>query len=157
MTVLEDGNSIVQAKPGDARVTRVGKFLRRSSIDELPQLLNVIRGDMSLVGPRPHAIAHDDEFKARISNYALRHHVKPGLTGAAQVAGLRGETERLSQMEQRVERDLWYINNWSLTLDLKLMAMTCVALASLRRLLAPRLLMRAKRGNCLRRDASDVS
>ena len=128
MTVLEDGDSIVQAKPDDRRVTRFGKFLRRSSIDELPQLLNVIRGDMSLVGPRPHAIAHDDEFKARISNYALRHHVKPGLTGAAQVMGLRGETLRLSQMEQRVERDLWYINNWSLTLDLKLMAMTCVAL-----------------------------
>jgi undecaprenyl-phosphate galactose phosphotransferase/putative colanic acid biosynthesis UDP-glucose lipid carrier transferase len=128
MTVLEDGASIVQAKPDDRRVTRIGKFLRRTSIDELPQLLNVIRGDMSLVGPRPHAIAHDDEFKARISNYALRHHVKPGLTGAAQVSGLRGETQRLSQMEQRVERDLWYINNWSLTLDLKLMAMTCVVL-----------------------------
>jgi undecaprenyl-phosphate galactose phosphotransferase/putative colanic acid biosynthesis UDP-glucose lipid carrier transferase len=125
MTVLEDDASIVQARPDDRRVTRVGKFLRRTSIDELPQLLNVIRGDMSLVGPRPHALAHDDEFKARISNYALRHHVKPGLTGAAQVAGLRGETERLSQMEQRVERDLWYINNWSLTLDLKLMVMTC--------------------------------
>jgi undecaprenyl-phosphate galactose phosphotransferase/putative colanic acid biosynthesis UDP-glucose lipid carrier transferase len=128
MTVLEDGGSIVQARPDDARVTRIGKFLRRTSIDELPQLLNVIRGDMSLVGPRPHAIAHDDEFKARIGNYALRHHVKPGLTGAAQVIGLRGETQRLSQMEQRVERDLWYINNWSLTLDLKLMAMTCLAL-----------------------------
>jgi undecaprenyl-phosphate galactose phosphotransferase/putative colanic acid biosynthesis UDP-glucose lipid carrier transferase len=128
MTVLEDGASVVQAKPDDGRVTRVGKLLRRTSIDELPQLLNVIRGDMSLVGPRPHAIAHDDEFKARISNYALRHHVKPGLTGAAQVAGLRGETQRLSQMEQRVERDLWYINNWSPALDLKLLAMTCVAL-----------------------------
>ena len=131
MTVLEDGASIVQARPDDARVTRVGKILRRTSIDELPQLLNVIRGDMSLVGPRPHALAHDDEFKARIGNYALRHHVKPGLTGAAQVAGLRGETERLSQMEQRVERDLWYINNWSLTLDLKLMAMTCWTLLRL--------------------------
>jgi undecaprenyl-phosphate galactose phosphotransferase/putative colanic acid biosynthesis UDP-glucose lipid carrier transferase len=128
MTVLEDGALVVQAQPDDRRVTRIGKFLRRSSIDELPQLLNVIRGDMSLVGPRPHAIAHDDAFKARINNYALRHHVKPGLTGAAQVSGLRGETRRLSQMEQRVERDLWYINNWSLTLDLKLMAMTCVAL-----------------------------
>jgi undecaprenyl-phosphate galactose phosphotransferase/putative colanic acid biosynthesis UDP-glucose lipid carrier transferase len=128
MTVLEDGDSIVQARPADPRVTRVGKFLRGSSIDELPQLLNVIRGDMSLVGPRPHAIAHDDEYKSRISNYALRHHVKPGLTGAAQVAGLRGETQRLSQMEQRVERDLWYINNWSLTLDVKLMAMTFWAL-----------------------------
>ena len=128
MTVLEDGGSIVQAKRGDARVTRIGKFLRRSSIDELPQLLNVLRGDMSLVGPRPHAVAHDEEFKACISNYALRHHVKPGLTGAAQVMGLRGETERVSQMEQRIDRDLWYINNWSLTLDLKLMVMTFGAL-----------------------------
>jgi putative colanic acid biosysnthesis UDP-glucose lipid carrier transferase len=128
MTVLEDGASVIQAKRDDRRVTRVGKVLRRTSIDELPQLLNVIRGDMSLVGPRPHAVAHDDEFRVRISNYALRHHVKPGLTGAAQVSGLRGETGRLSQMERRVERDLWYIDNWSLALDLKLMAMTCWAL-----------------------------
>ncbi|MGD0188082.1 MAG: exopolysaccharide biosynthesis polyprenyl glycosylphosphotransferase [Roseiarcus sp.] len=131
MTALEDGGSIVQAKPGDERVTRVGRMLRRTSIDELPQLFNVVRGDMSLVGPRPHAIAHDEEYKARINNYALRHHVKPGVTGAAQVMGLRGETRRLAQMEQRVERDLWYINNWSLTLDLKIMAMTCVALLRL--------------------------
>lgn len=128
MTVLEDGGSIVQAKRADDRVTRLGRILRRTSVDELPQLLNVLRGDMSLVGPRPHAIAHDDEYKARIDNYALRHHVKPGLTGAAQVQGLRGETRRLSQMERRVERDLWYISNWSLTLDLKIMALTCVAL-----------------------------
>ncbi len=128
MTVLEDKGPIVQAKRADDRVTRVGRLLRRTSVDELPQLLNVIQGDMSLVGPRPHALAHDDEYKARINNYALRHHVKPGLTGAAQVQGLRGETRRLSQMERRVERDLWYINNWSLTLDFKIMAMTCVAL-----------------------------
>ena len=128
MTVLEDEGAIVQAKPGDYRVTRLGRTLRRTSIDELPQLFNVIWGDMSLVGPRPHAVAHDDEYKTRINNYALRHHVKPGLTGAAQVMGLRGETSRLSQMEQRVERDLWYINNWSLRLDLKIMARTCVAL-----------------------------
>jgi Undecaprenyl-phosphate glucose phosphotransferase len=128
MTVLEDGGSIVQARRGDERVTRFGRFLRRTSIDELPQLLNVIRGEMSLVGPRPHAIAHDDEYKTHIDNYALRHHVKPGLTGAAQVLGLRGETRRLSQMERRVERDLWYIDNWSLTLDAKIIAMTCVAL-----------------------------
>ncbi|HEY1945105.1 MAG TPA: exopolysaccharide biosynthesis polyprenyl glycosylphosphotransferase [Roseiarcus sp.] len=128
MTVMEDIGPIVQAKQGDARVTRVGRVLRRTSIDELPQLLNVIRGDMSLVGPRPHAMAHDDEYKNRINNYALRHHVKPGLTGAAQVKGLRGETSRLWQMEKRVERDLWYINNWSLALDIKIMAMTCVAL-----------------------------
>jgi undecaprenyl-phosphate galactose phosphotransferase/putative colanic acid biosynthesis UDP-glucose lipid carrier transferase len=131
MTALEDDGSIVQAKPGDARVTRVGRMMRRTSIDELPQLVNVIRGDMSLVGPRPHAIAHDDEYKARIGNYALRHHVKPGLTGAAQVMGLRGETPRLSQMERRLERDLWYIDHWSLTLDLKIIAMTGVALLRL--------------------------
>ena len=128
MTVMEDEGQIVQAKAGDARVTRIGRILRRTSIDELPQLLNVIRGDMSLVGPRPHAMAHDDEYKSRINNYALRHHVKPGLTGAAQVKGLRGETSRLWQMEQRVERDLWYINNWSVTLDIKIMAMTCITL-----------------------------
>ena len=128
MSVLEDDGPIVQAKRDDERVTRIGRMLRRTSIDELPQLINVVRGDMSLVGPRPHAIAHDDEFKARIGNYALRHHVKPGVTGAAQVMGLRGETSRLSQMEQRLERDLWYIDHWSLTLDLKIMAMTCLAL-----------------------------
>ena len=128
MKVQEDGGAIVQARRVDDRVTRIGRLLRRTSIDELPQLLNVLRGEMSLVGPRPHALAHDDEYKACIDNYALRHHVKPGLTGAAQVSGLRGETRRLSQMEQRVERDLWYINNWSLTLDLKIIAITCVAI-----------------------------
>ncbi len=128
MTVMEDDGTVVQAKRDDVRVTRIGRILRRTSIDELPQLLNVIRGDMSLVGPRPHAMAHDDEYKTRINNYALRHHVKPGLTGAAQVKGLRGETSRLWQMEQRVEQDLWYINNWSLALDIKIMAMTGFAL-----------------------------
>lgn len=127
MTVLEDDGRIVQARRNDSRVTRIGRVLRRTSIDELPQLFNVLRGDMSIVGPRPHALAHDDEYKASISNYALRHHVKPGLTGAAQVAGLRGETRRLEQMERRVERDLWYINNWSPALDLRILAQTCVA------------------------------
>ena len=124
MRVLEDRGPIVQASPNDSRVTRIGRLLRRSSLDELPQLLNVLRGEMSLVGPRPHAIAHDDEYKARIANYALRHHVKPGLTGAAQVAGLRGATPELSQMERRVERDLWYVDNWSIALDLKILAAT---------------------------------
>ncbi len=128
MTVTEDNGPIVQAQRDDNRVTRIGKVLRRTSIDELPQLINVLRGEMSLVGPRPHALAHDDEYKACIDNYALRHHVKPGLTGAAQVAGLRGETQRLALMERRVERDLWYINNWSVALDLKILAQTCVAL-----------------------------
>jgi lipopolysaccharide/colanic/teichoic acid biosynthesis glycosyltransferase len=128
MTVLEDDGQIVQAKRADARVTRLGRLLRRTSLDELPQLVNVLRGDMSMVGPRPHAVAHDDEYRARIDNYGLRHHVKPGLTGAAQVLGLRGETRRLWQMERRVERDLWHIDNGSLTPDLKIIAMTRVAL-----------------------------
>jgi putative colanic acid biosysnthesis UDP-glucose lipid carrier transferase len=129
MTVLDDGDGVVvQATRGDARITRIGRVLRRSSVDELPQLVNVIRDDMSLVGPRPHATAHDKKYKDRISSYALRHHVKPGLTGAAQVVGLRGETLSLSQMERRVQEDLWYINNWSLTLDLKIMVRTVFAL-----------------------------
>jgi undecaprenyl-phosphate galactose phosphotransferase/putative colanic acid biosynthesis UDP-glucose lipid carrier transferase len=131
MRVSEDEGPLVQATRDDRRVTRLGRALRRASLDELPQLINVLRGEMSLVGPRPHALAHDDEFKARIANYALRHHVKPGLTGAAQVAGLRGATPQLSQMERRVERDLWYIDNWSMTLDLKIMAATCGALLRL--------------------------
>ena len=128
MSVLEDGGSIKQASPNDARVTRFGRVLRRASLDELPQLLNVLKGDMSLVGPRPHAVAHDQAYRAQIGDYALRSHVKPGMTGAAQVAGLRGETRQLGDMAQRVERDLWYINNWSLTLDLRVLAQTFFAL-----------------------------
>jgi undecaprenyl-phosphate galactose phosphotransferase/putative colanic acid biosynthesis UDP-glucose lipid carrier transferase len=131
MRVLEDRGPIVQASPNDWRVTRFGRLLRRSSLDELPQLLNVLRGEMSLVGPRPHAVAHDDEYKARIANYALRHHVKPGLTGAAQVAGFRGATPHLSQMERRVERDLWYVDNWSMALDLKILVATVFVLLRL--------------------------
>jgi undecaprenyl-phosphate galactose phosphotransferase/putative colanic acid biosynthesis UDP-glucose lipid carrier transferase len=128
MTVLEDGRVVAQVRRGDPRVTRLGRALRRSSIDELPQLLNVLRGHMSLVGPRPHALAHDEEYGARIGGYALRYHVKPGLTGAAQVAGWRGETMRLEDMERRIEKDLWYVNNWSLRLDLKIFLQTFVAL-----------------------------
>ena len=128
MKVLEASGKIAQARRDDDRVTRIGRVLRRTSLDEFPQLINVLVGDMSLVGPRPHAVAHDDEYRGRIANYALRHHVKPGLTGAAQVAGLRGATPRLSDMEQRVEWDLWYINNWSLWLDLKLLVKTAVTL-----------------------------
>ncbi len=132
MTVLEDGDEIVQVKRGDPRITRLGRLLRSVSIDELSQLINVIRGEMSLVGPRPHAIAHDDEYQRQISSYALRRHVKPGLTGVAQVLGLRGETLHLSQMEERVQKDLWYINNWSLMLDLKIIARTCLVLTLMR-------------------------
>ncbi|WOJ89326.1 undecaprenyl-phosphate glucose phosphotransferase [Methylocapsa polymorpha] len=125
MTVQEDGPNITQARRGDHRVTRVGQFLRRSSMDELPQLFNVLWGDMSLVGPRPHALAHDNEYKALIAKYAFRHHVKPGITGWAQVNGLRGETGRLEQMIERVKLDLWYVNHWSFSLDVNILLRTC--------------------------------
>jgi len=128
MSVLEDGGSIKRTSRNDRRVTRIGRALRRTSIDELPRLLNVLKGDMSLVGPRPHAVAHDAERRAQISNYAIRRHVKPGLTGAAQIAGLRGETRELRGTARRVEMDLWYIDNWSLALDLKALAQAFVAL-----------------------------
>jgi Undecaprenyl-phosphate glucose phosphotransferase len=124
MTVLEDGATIKQATATDDRVTRVGAFIRKSSIDEFPQLLNVLRGEMSIVGPRPHAVAHDDYFTRQIENYAFRHHVKPGITGWAQVQGHRGETKTLSKMQQRVECDLWYINNWSIWLDISILLRT---------------------------------
>ena len=125
MTVQEDGDKIVQAKRNDKRVTRVGQFLRSSSMDELPQLFNVLKGDMSLVGPRPHALAHDNEYKVLIAKYAFRHHVKPGITGWAQVNGLRGETGRLEQMIERVKLDLWYVNHWSFALDVNIIIRTC--------------------------------
>jgi exopolysaccharide biosynthesis polyprenyl glycosylphosphotransferase len=125
MTVLEDGQTICQARRGDHRITRVGRILRTSSVDELPQLFNVLRGEMSLVGPRPHAIAHDNEYTETIANYAFRHHVKPGITGWAQVHGFRGETAKLDLMKKRVELDIWYINNWSLWLDLWIILLTC--------------------------------
>jgi undecaprenyl-phosphate galactose phosphotransferase/putative colanic acid biosynthesis UDP-glucose lipid carrier transferase len=125
MTVMEDGAVVTQAQRFDPRVTRVGKVLRRSSIDEIPQLLNVLLGDMSLVGPRPHALAHDDHYGDLLSEYAFRHHVKPGITGWAQVRGYRGETAQVEQMKGRVDCDIWYINNWTLTLDIKIIMMTC--------------------------------
>jgi Undecaprenyl-phosphate glucose phosphotransferase len=126
MGVLEDGEVIPQARKNDPRVTRVGRILRATSIDELPQLLNVLWGHMSLVGPRPHAAAHDDGYSKLIAKYAFRQHVKPGLTGWAQVNGYRGETSRLELMERRVDCDLWYIKNWSFWLDLRVLALTCV-------------------------------
>lgn len=125
MTVQEDGAVVTQARRNDRRVTRVGQFLRRSSLDELPQLFNVLMGDMSLVGPRPHALAHDNEYKVLIAKYAFRHHVKPGMTGWAQVNGLRGETGRLEQMVERVKLDLWYVNHWSFGLDINILIRTC--------------------------------
>jgi Undecaprenyl-phosphate glucose phosphotransferase len=128
MGVLEDGDVISQAKRNDVRITRVGRVLRATSIDELPQLINVLRGQMSLVGPRPHAVAHDNGYAELIANYAFRQHVKPGITGWAQINGFRGETSRLELMEQRVALDLWYVKNWSLLLDLKIIMLTCFEL-----------------------------
>jgi undecaprenyl-phosphate galactose phosphotransferase/putative colanic acid biosynthesis UDP-glucose lipid carrier transferase len=117
MFVLEDGDTIRQASRDDGRVTRIGAWLRRTSIDELPQLFNVLMGDMSIVGPRPHAAAHDHHFENVIGKYAYRHHVKPGITGWAQVNGFRGETPTIEAMKARVDLDIWYVNNWSLLLD----------------------------------------
>jgi putative colanic acid biosynthesis UDP-glucose lipid carrier transferase len=127
MTVMENGDAVVQAKENDCRVTRCGKWLRRTSLDELPQLLNVIRGEMSLVGPRPHARAHDLHYGNLISNYCLRQAVKPGITGWAQVNGHRGETATLEAMRSRVDFDIWYAVNGSLALDLKILLRTPVA------------------------------
>src|SRR5262249_4438288 len=112
MSVLEDGFSAVQACAADQRFTRVRRWVRRTSIDELPQLLNVLGGSMSLVGPRPHAIAHDDQFDNAVRNYAFRRRVKPGLTGWAQIHGCRGPTPTTDHIERRVEYDVWYIDNW---------------------------------------------
>jgi putative colanic acid biosynthesis UDP-glucose lipid carrier transferase len=128
MTVMEDGQNIAQATRADPRVTRVGAFIRAYSIDELPQFLNVLAGDMSVVGPRPHAVAHDDVYDRLIDEYASRRHVKPGLTGWAQIHGHRGETPTVESMQKRVAYDLWYINNWSLWLDLKIVARTVFSL-----------------------------
>ena len=124
MHVQEDGPDIRQASQGDARITRVGRFLRKSSIDELPQLLNVLIGQMSLVGPRPHAQAHDELYAKAIQNYEVRQHVKPGITGWAQVNGLRGETATLDLMYRRIEFDLWYAVHASLFFDVEILART---------------------------------
>ena len=117
---------VIQAKRNDERVTRVGKFLRRSSLDELPQLLNVICGDMSIVGPRPHAVEHNEEYKGLIDSYMKRHIVKPGITGWAQINGFRGETDTLEKMEGRVRCDIYYIENWSILLDIRIMLLTLI-------------------------------
>ncbi len=124
MKVCEDGPAIVQASKNDPRVTRVGRFLRRTSLDEFPQFLQVLSGELSLVGPRPHAVAHNEQYRALIHGYMLRHMVKPGITGWAQVNGWRGETAELEKMEQRVQHDLEYIRNWNLLLDLKIIFLT---------------------------------
>lgn len=124
MKVLEDGAAVVQATTSDPRITRVGRVLRSTSIDELPQLLNVLQGHMSVVGPRPHALIHDYEYGRMIANYSFRHHVKPGITGWAQVHGYRGGTPRLELMERRIALDLWYIDNWSVVLDIRIILRT---------------------------------
>lgn len=124
MTTMEDGAQVMQAKKDDKRVTRFGAFLRRTSLDELPQFFNVLTGEMSVVGPRPHAVAHNELYRKKIRGYMLRHKVKPGITGWAQVNGWRGETEVLEKMEQRVEHDLYYIDNWSLLWDLQIVFLT---------------------------------
>jgi undecaprenyl-phosphate galactose phosphotransferase/putative colanic acid biosynthesis UDP-glucose lipid carrier transferase len=124
MSVQENGATVTQATRDDPRVTTIGRILRASSIDELPQLINVLRGEMSLIGPRPHALAHDDYFDKVVGDYAFRHHVKPGMTGWAQVNGLRGATPTVDLIAKRVKMDLWYINNWSPWLDLQIVGKT---------------------------------
>jgi putative colanic acid biosynthesis UDP-glucose lipid carrier transferase len=124
MTVCEDGHRVEQVTRDDPRVTRLGKFLRRTSLDEFPQFLQVLTGELSLVGPRPHAVVHNEKYRAIIQGYMLRHMVKPGITGWAQVNGWRGETAELVKMEERVRHDLEYIRNWSVLLDLKIILLT---------------------------------
>jgi len=127
MTVCEDGAQVTQASREDRRVTAIGKHLRRWSLDELPQLLNVIQGTMSLVGPRPHAVAHNEEYRKLIKRYMVRHKVLPGITGLAQVRGCRGETARVEEMERRVMFDLEYMRNWSPLLDVQILVATVIA------------------------------
>jgi putative colanic acid biosynthesis UDP-glucose lipid carrier transferase len=115
-----------QATKGDARVTKIGAFLRRTSLDEFPQFLNVLQGNMSIVGPRPHMVKHTDEYSALVGQYMVRQFLKPGITGWAQVNGFRGETRTIGQMQKRVEHDIWYMENWSLILDFRIIVMTIV-------------------------------
>ncbi len=124
MTTCEDDDEVAQVTRDDPRVTPIGRFLRRTSLDELPQFLNVLAGSMSVVGPRPHATGHNEYYRRLVRHYMVRHKVRPGISGWAQVNGLRGETDTIDKMEARVEYDLWYIRNWSILLDLKVVAMT---------------------------------
>ena len=129
MRVQEDGPNVVQAKRDDNRITRLGQLLRRTSVDELPQLLNVLKGEMSLVGPRPHALAHDEYYGALVEAYNERFRTKPGLTGLAQVSGLRGQTADIQSMVARVEKDLEYIRDWSFIGDIKILLRTVLIFA----------------------------
>lgn len=124
MTVAENADKVVQATKNDVRITPFGAFLRRTSLDELPQFFNALKGDMSVVGPRPHAVAHNEEYRKQVDYYMLRHKVKPGITGWAQVNGWRGETDTIDKMEMRIQFDLEYIRNWSLWLDCKIVLFT---------------------------------
>ena len=129
MTVCDDGDIVKQATKDDARITRFGAFIRRTSLDELPQFVNVLQGRMSIVGPRPHAVAHNETYRKAIKGYMIRHKVKPGITGWAQVNGYRGETETLDKMEKRIEYDLEYLRNWSLSLDFWIIVKTVLIVA----------------------------
>jgi putative colanic acid biosynthesis UDP-glucose lipid carrier transferase len=124
MNVCEDGDVVRQATLGDSRVTAFGAFLRRTSLDELPQFINALQGRMSVVGPRPHAVAHNELYRKLIKSYMIRHKVKPGITGLAQVNGLRGETDSVDKMKARIELDLSYLRDWSLQLDLQIVMKT---------------------------------
>ena len=124
MTVTENGATVTQATKGDKRITKLGAFLRKSSLDELPQIINVLQGRMSIVGPRPHAVAHNEQYRKLISGYMIRHKVRPGITGWAQVNGLRGETETIEKMRERVEFDLDYLRHWSAWMDIKIIFKT---------------------------------
>ena len=137
----------------DPRLTRIGRWLRRWNIDELPQLFNVLTGDMSLVGPRPHALSHDHEYERRISLYARRHNVKPGITGWAQINGFRGEIDSDDKIRKRVEYDLFYIDNWSLWLDLKIMARTVLSPSAYEQRLLSATFYNSKNGRAYRRLA----
>ncbi|QDQ26663.1 undecaprenyl-phosphate glucose phosphotransferase [Chitinimonas arctica] len=130
MKVSEDGDSVKQASRNDSRITRLGGFLRKSSLDELPQFINVLQGRMSIVGPRPHAVAHNELYRKLIKGYMIRHKVKPGITGWAQINGFRGETETLEKMQARIDFDLDYLRNWSLRFDLQIIARTVLVLAN---------------------------
>jgi len=126
MTAQDNGSVIKQASKNDPRFTQFGRFIRRSNLDELPQFVNVIQGRMSIVGPRPHAVVHNEEYRKLIPKYMQRHMVKPGITGWAQVNGWRGETDTLEKMQKRVEFDLFYINHWSLWTDIKIIIRTAL-------------------------------
>ncbi|WP_375752418.1 undecaprenyl-phosphate glucose phosphotransferase [Vibrio sp. HN007] len=124
MKVMENTDTVVQATKNDPRVTAFGSFIRRTSLDELPQFFNVVQGSMSIVGPRPHAVAHNEQYRKIVDNYMIRHKVKPGITGWAQINGYRGETDTVDKMEKRVQYDIMYLQNWSLWLDLKIIFLT---------------------------------